>query len=124
MEVKTMRMTAMRLGLGLAIVCALGLVASAEEKKEEKKEETLKGTICCTKCELGETKACSTAIKTKIDGKDVTVYFKDKAKQEPYHGKICGGPKAGSVTGVLGEEERDGKKVKIITPSKDGVKFD
>jgi len=54
----------------------------------------------------------------------VTIYFKDKAKGESYHGKFCSGPKDGSVTGVIGEEERDGKKVKIITPSKDGVKFD
>jgi hypothetical protein len=121
-----MRMTAMRLGLGLAIIGALVLSgrAAEEPKKEEQKEVTLKGTIVCTKCELGETKACGNAIKTKIDGKDVVVYFKDKAKGEGYHSKFCQGPKAGSVTGVVGEEDRDGKKVKIITPSKDGVKFD
>src|SRR5437588_12235733 len=107
------------MGLGLAVVFALVAVARSEEKKAEK-EVTLKGTIVCTKCELGETKACGNAIKTKLDGKDVTVYFKDKGKGESYHGKICSAPKAGSVTGVVAEEDRDGKKVKIITPSKDG----
>ena len=106
--------------LGVAMVFVVNVAVRAEEKKADTKEVTLKGTICCTKCELGETKECGNAIKTKIDGKDVTVYFTDKGKGEKYHKTICADKKAGSVTGVVAE--KDGKK--WITPSKDGVKFE
>jgi hypothetical protein len=106
--------------LGVAMVFVVNVSVRAEEKKEDKKEVTLKGTICCTKCDLGETKECGNAIKTKIDGKDVTVYFDDKGKGEKYHGKICADPKPGSVTGVMSEKD----KKKFITPAKDGVKYD
>ena len=67
-----------------------------------------------------ETKACGNAIKTQIDGKDVTVYFDDKGKGEKYHKGICSDPKKGSVTGVVTEKD----KKKFITPAKDGVKFE
>jgi hypothetical protein len=80
----------------------------------------LKGTIVCTKCELKETAECGNAIKTKIDGKEVTVYFDDKGKGEKYHKTICADTKAGSVTGVVSEKD----KKKFITPAKDGVKFE
>ena len=53
--------------LGLAVVVVAVVLATAqaqEQKKEEKtKAVTLKGTILCTKCELGETKACGNAIR-------------------------------------------------------------
>jgi hypothetical protein len=111
---------ALSLVLGGLMVCAVNVSTRAEEKKEDKKEVTLKGTIVCTKCELGETKECGNAIKTKIDGKDVIVYFDDKGKGEKYHGKICSDAKPGSVTGVVTEKD----KKKFITPAKDGVKFD
>ncbi len=118
-----MHKTALRLGLGLAIVGVLVLSArAADEKKEEKKEVTLKGTLTCSKCDLGETKACGTVIKVKEGGKDVVYYFKDEGKKEKYHGEICTGAKAGSVTGVVTEDEKEKKK--FITPSKDGVKID
>ena len=111
--------TALTAVLGLAMVFAVS-ATRAEEKKADKKEVTLKGEIVCSKCELKETKACANAIKTKIDGKDVTVYIDDKGKAESYHGKICTSPAKGSVTGVI--SEKDGKKT--IKPSKDGVKLD
>jgi CDP-diacylglycerol pyrophosphatase len=115
----------MRAALNVLLSVAMVVVVNAasvkaEEKKEEKKEVTLKGTIVCTKCELSETKECGNAIKTKIDGKDVVVYFDDKGKGVKYHGKICAEPKPGSVTGVLSEKD----KKKYITPAKDGVKYD
>ncbi len=118
----------MRAVLSILLGVAMVFLADASIRAEEKKEVTLTGTICCTKCELAETKDCGNAIKTKIDGKDVTVYFDDKAKGEKYHKGICTETKKGSVTGVVSEKEiefKDGKKkVKVITPSKDGVKFE
>jgi hypothetical protein len=113
----------MRAALNVLLGAALVFVVNgvrAEEKKEDKKEVTLKGTIVCTKCELDETKACGNAIKTKIDGKDVTVYFDDKGKGEEYHKKICAAPAKGSVTGIVFEKD----KKKFITPKKDGVQYD
>ena len=108
----------------LGLVTLFGLLAAihaAEKKADPKaKEETLKGTIVCTKCELGETDACGTAIKVKVDDKDVVYYFADKGKSEKYHAKICQSPGKGSVTGVVSEKD----KKKWITPSKDGVKFE
>jgi hypothetical protein len=106
--------------LGVAMVFVANVSVRAEEKKEEKKEVTLTGTIVCTKCELSETKDCGNAIKTKIDGKDVIVYFDDKGKGEKYHKTICAETKKGSVTGIVTEKD----KKKFITPSKDGVKFE
>jgi hypothetical protein len=105
-----------------ACVLVLGVVVAlqaAEEKKADK-EVTLKGTICCTKCELNETTDCGNAIKVKEDGKDVIYYFDDKGKAEKYHEGICGEPKKGSVTGVVTTKD----KKKYIKPKKDGVKFD
>ncbi len=112
----------LRLVLSLFAVVGLALAVQAQEKKEDKKpkEETLKGSIVCTKCELGETADCGNAIQVKAGGKTVTYYFLDKGKAEKYHRKICSGPAKGSVTGVVSEKE--GKK--YVTPSKDGVKYD
>jgi hypothetical protein len=96
--------------LALALVLTVGFVALAEEKKEEKgKAVTLKGTITCAKCDLKETKACATVIKTK-DG----VFFFDAKSGKKNHKAICTEPKEGSVTGVV--SEKDGKKT--ITVSK------
>jgi hypothetical protein len=114
------------LGLGLlAFSGPTALAADKDDKKDDAKEVTLKGTICCGKCELKMTDACSNAIKVteKVDGKDkdVIYWLKDEGKTESYHGKICQATKKGSVTGVVATD-KDGKK--WITPSKDGVKFE
>ena len=113
------RMMAVALVLGVAVA-----LQAAEEQKDKDakkdKEVTLKGTICCTKCELNETADCGNCIKVKEDGKDVVYYFDDKGKAEKYHGSICDGPKKGSVTGVVTVKD----KKKFIKPKKDGVKFD
>jgi len=86
-------------------VAALGFTAfSAEEKKAETK--TLEGKIVCTKCKLKETADCGNALLVKDGEKTVTYYLFDKAKAEEYH--VCGGEKAGKVTGKI--VEKDGKK--------------
>lgn len=110
--------TSLRMVLGL--VAVLGLTVALHSQEKDKKEKTLKGTICCSKCELGETPACGNAIKVKEGDKEVVYYFDDKGRSEKYHGKICSGPAKGSVTGVVSEKD----KKKYITPSKDGVKFE
>jgi hypothetical protein len=107
--------------LGVFVIGAVVLFARAEDdKKPDAKSVTLKGTIVCSKCELGETPACGQAIKVKADDKEVIYYFVDKAGKEPYHGTVCKSPTVGSVTGVVSEKD----KKKFITPDKDGVKFD
>jgi len=72
----------MRAALTLLLGVTMVLVVAATRAEDKPKEVTLKGSIVCTKCELGETKACGNAIKTKIDGKDVVVYFDDQGGKE------------------------------------------
>jgi len=104
-------------GMALALACALVVSIRAAEKAD--KEVTLKGTITCAKCDLNVEKACTTVIQVKDGDKTVTYYFDDASGKEN-HKTICKEAKKGSVTGVV--SEKDGKKV--ITVSKDGVKFD
>ena len=100
----------------LVLCLACGLVASLPAADKDSKEVTLKGTIVCAKCELKETKECTTAIQVKEGGKTVTYYFDDKGDEEKYHSKVCGGGKEdGTVTGVI-VDKKDGKK--WIKPSK------
>lgn len=105
--------------LGLALVLALAVTGYSEDKKADK-VVTLKGSIKCTKCELGETDKCGHAIAVKEGDKTVVYYILDKGGAEKYHGKVCKAPADGSVTGTVSEKE----KKKFITPAKDGVKID
>jgi hypothetical protein len=94
-----------------AALCLFTLGVLAEEKKEV----ALKGDILCAKCELKETKKCTTAIVVKEGDKEVTYYFLDKGNKEDYHEEVCGGGrKEGKVTGTI--SVKDGKK--WITPTK------
>ena len=90
----------------LAIVALAGSVTVAEEK-----EQTLKGSICCAKCELkveGQTK-CHTVIK--VGDK---VYWFDADGSKKHHKEICTEAKEGSVVGKV---SKDGDKM-IVTVSK------
>ena len=91
--------TAVKVGLSLAMVMGLLVLARADEGKEE----TLKGTVTCAKCDLKLVKACYTVIKVKD-----TVYWFDKDSSKKYHKPICMEAKEGTVTGVV--SEKDGKK--------------
>lgn len=117
------------LRLALAVVIGFGAVALiasptvADDKKEEKKDakKTLEGTLTCTKCALGETKACGHALIVKDGDKKVTYYISDKGGKEPYHSKCCTADLDGvKVTGKIGE--KDGKKTieepKVELPKK------
>jgi hypothetical protein len=97
-----------------AAVAVFGLFVVAA-RAEEKKEVTLKGEICCAKCELKEAKKCTTVIVVKQGDKEVTYFFQDNGNKETYHEEVCGGGrKEGTVTGTV--SEKDGKK--WIKPSK------
>ena len=112
----------MRVLLAILMVFGAGLAltgSQAGEKADAKKEVTLKGKICCAKCELGVEKTCMTVIVTKKDNKDQTVYF-DKASNKTHHGAICQEAKQGSVTGTVTKSD-DGKKNIIAVKS---LKFD
>ena len=97
---------AVALGLGAVTLAGLGSVI-AQDKKEEKK--TLEGTLTCTKCALGETKACGHALIVKEGDKKVNYYLVDKGGKEPYHKHCCTADVEAKVTGKVGE--KDGKKV-------------
>src|SRR3954452_7557016 len=76
-----------------------------------KKDVVLKGKITCAKCDLGTESACATVIVTKIDKKDVTVYF-DAPSHKKHHGAICNDPKSGTVTGTV-KSEGDKKVISV-----------
>jgi hypothetical protein len=105
--------------VGLALVCAVALTATAEEKA---KETTITGTITCAKCDLkvdGQTK-CATVIKGKAKDSDKEeVYYFDDESGKKNHKAICQEAKKGSVTGTI--SEKDGKKIVTV---KGDVKFD
>jgi hypothetical protein len=97
----------LRVLLGMALVFAFVLTATAEDK--EKKQVELKGQICCAKCELkveGQ-KTCHTVIKVKEGEKEV-VYWLDPESSKKNHKEICTQCKEGTVKGTV--EEKDGKK--------------
>jgi hypothetical protein len=101
--------------LGSAAIALAGM-ATAEDKKEEKK--TLEGTLTCTKCALGETKACGHALIVKDGDKKIKYYLTDKGGKETYHKDCCTADVDAKVTGVIGE--KDGKKT--ITDAKVEIK--
>src|SRR5205085_525142 len=70
----TMRI-ALSMLAGLAIVCALALTATAEDKKEAK-DVKLTGTLVCGKCALKETDECSNVVQVKDGDKTVNYYIK------------------------------------------------
>ncbi|MFM8934174.1 MAG: hypothetical protein ACKOS8_20095 [Gemmataceae bacterium] len=100
--------------------------AAQEPKTKEKKEVTLKGELCCAKCELKTADKCTNVIeyerKNKKTGetKKVVLVIDDEGAKAPYHSKLCTGRVKGSVTGIVGK--KDDKP--SIKPAKDGVKID
>src|SRR6188768_476230 len=103
---------ALALALGVAAVTLAGstFTANAEDKKEKVEAKKFEGTLTCTKCALGETKACGHALIVKEGDKKVNYYLVDKGGKEPYHKHCCTADKEGvKVTGKVGE--KDGKKI-------------
>ena len=95
--------------------------AVADEKpKAEVKEVKLTGTLVCGSCKLNESKKCANVLQVKDKDKTISYWLTDKASDEAYHEKICGGGelKDVTVTGVV--TEKDGKK--MVKASKVDVK--
>jgi hypothetical protein len=108
----------MRVLLGISLLlCSVLFFFSAAGAQDGKKEVTLKGKITCAKCDLGVEAACATVVVVKEDKKDVVYYFDPKGHKK-FHSAVCTDSKAGSVTGVVSEEN----KKKTITVS--DVKYD
>src|SRR5262245_47233997 len=107
----------MKKALSLLAVLALVFAFTLSAHAQAPKEVTLKGTICCGKCELKVDAACATVIKVKEAGKDVVYYF-DPAGHKAHHKAICTEPKEGTVKGTV---TKQGAKM-IIKVS--DVKFD
>src|SRR5436190_22143501 len=105
----------MKTFVSLAIGSLVVVLVSALVADDKGQEVTLKGTLMCAKCSLGQTTECTTAIQVKEGDKTVTYYLDDKGAGEEHHEPICGGSKKeGTVTGTV--EDRKGQK--YIKPSK------
>jgi hypothetical protein len=113
-------MKAAKVVVGLAVVLALFMVAAVQADEKEGKEVTIKGTMCCGKCSLGETKDCCNVVKVKEGDKTVEYFLKDKGRGEKYHKKICPPSSEADVEVTGTVTEKDGKK--WITPSKVDLK--
>lgn len=101
--------------VSLTVALLAFALMSRENMAQEKKDVTLKGTLLCAKCTLGQTAECTTAIQVKEGDKLVTYLLDDKGAGEEHHEPICGGAKKeGTVVGTV--QERDGKK--YIKPTK------
>src|ERR1043166_8125077 len=67
--------------LVLSLVCALALVAFARAGDDTKKDVTLKGEICCAKCELKKQDKCKGVVIIKKKEQKKKYYFYEKARQ-------------------------------------------
>jgi hypothetical protein len=97
---------ALVIALGFAAFSLANLTSATADDKDTKK--TLEGTLTCTKCALGETKACGHALIVKDGDKKVTYYLTDKGGKESYHKDCCTADVEAKVTGKI--VEKDGKK--------------
>src|SRR5580658_10690238 len=98
---------ALVIALGFAALSLASLTSATADDKDTKK--TLEGTLTCTKCALGETKACGHALIVKDGDKKITYYLVDKGGKETYHKNCCTADVEGvKVTGKI--VEKDGKK--------------
>lgn len=91
---------------------AVGVVATAEDKKETK----LTGTLMCGKCSLKMTPKCSNVLQVKEGDKTVSYILDDKGNGEDYHEGVCGDGKIEGVTVTGNVTEKDGKR--YVKPSK------
>jgi hypothetical protein len=96
----------------LAALVATALLASFVTSVRAEEVE-IKGEAVCAKCELHETDHCQTAIRTKVDGKEVIYYAKNNDVAKKFHGNICHGPAKVVAKGEV--SEKDGKKMIKLT---------
>ncbi len=99
---------AMAMLMGAAIATMVSMTSINAQEKKAEKEVTIKGSITCAKCDLNLTSSCMTVIK---DGDKV--YYFDKAAHKKYHADTCQAAKNGTVTGIVGKDAKDKKKLTI-----------
>jgi hypothetical protein len=100
---------ALALALGISVVTLANYSVTAQDaKKDAKDTKTIEGKLVCTKCTLGETKACGHAVKVKEGDKEVVYYLADKGGKEKYHKDVCpgGSELEVKVTGKLVEKDK------------------
>ena len=95
-----------------ALVAGVQARPDDKPKDDKNKEVTLKGDVCCAKCELGMGDKCATVIRVKESGKDVIYYF-DADAHKKHHAPVCKAVKEGTVMGKI--SEKDGKKIVTVT---------
>ena len=85
---------------------AVTVFAVADDKKPGE-VKSLKGTLVCGKCKLGETAKCSHVLLVKEKGKteEVKYYLNDKGGKESYHAAVCQEPKDAKVTGKVAKKD-------------------
>jgi hypothetical protein len=96
-----------------AAVVGIALLASLTSRVLAADAQTIKGEAVCTKCELGETEKCSTAIRVKDGDKTVIYYADNNDVAKDFHHSICKAPAKVTATGTVGD--KDGKKTITLT---------
>jgi hypothetical protein len=92
------------------VCCLDGFSFVKADDKEKPKEVKLTGTLVCGSCKLNESKKCANVLQVKEKDKVINYWLSDKANDEPYHEKICGGGELKDVTVTGAVSEKDGKK--------------
>lgn len=93
----------------LSVVFALALVFGVAA---DDKEVTIKGAVCCAKCELKKENSCNAVVIVK-DGDKEEIYYFDSDSQKKYGEECCSEKKMAKVTGTT--SEKDGKKWIAVT---------
>jgi hypothetical protein len=94
----------------LSLVCALALVSFV--RADDKKEITVKGDVCCAKCEMKKQDTCNAVILVRAGDKEEIYYF-DADSQEKHGQECCKEKKPATITGTV--TEKDGKKWIAVT---------
>jgi hypothetical protein len=93
----------------LALAAAMTSLVRAEDGTQPSAAVTLKGTLLCAKCFLGQGDKCQNVLKVKEGEKETLYYLTPNDLSNDEHGKVCKEPKDGvTVTGTV--EDKDGKK--------------
>jgi hypothetical protein len=98
----------------LTLIACAGFTLTAAFAESKSKEITLSGKACCAKCCLKTATECETVLTVEKDGKKTNYYLAKNDVSEKFHGEICKGPKAASVTATC---KKEGDKL-VLTCSK------
>ncbi len=94
----------------LALSVAGLFLASTATTFADDAEKTIKGEAQCAKCSLKKTSSCQNVIVTKVEGKKVVYYLKDKEGKKVnknFHKNVCSAKKKVEAKGTVAK--KDGK---------------